>query len=196
MPDFFAKLKINKNGFTLIELLVVISIIGVLSGMVLVAMTGFREKARNARRVSDIRQIRTAIEMYAAERGSYPNTSGQIVCLGVPSAEECWGGGPRGNDSVNNALAPYLAQIPRDPLYGASGWVYGTYVYASPGSYWLPSPVNTVSGAYILAFQTEKFPNNDKDCLGWTWGAWEVSKPPAIHCPSGGSCRQCGYLGS
>jgi prepilin-type N-terminal cleavage/methylation domain len=194
MFEFFTKLKSDRGGFTLIELLVVISIIGVLSGMVLVGMTGVRGKARDARRVSDIRQIRTAVEMYAAEHGSYPGTSGQIVCLGVPSTEECWGGGPRGNDSVNAALAAYIKQVPKDPLYGASSRVYGTYIYASPGSYWLPAPVNTVNGAYTLAFQTEKFPNNDKDCLGWTWGAWE-SRSPATHCPPGGSCRQCGYLG-
>jgi len=194
MPDFFAKLKPSRNGFTLIELLVVISIIGVLSGMVLVAMTGFREKARDARRVSDIRQIRTAIEMYAAEHGSYPGTGGQIVCLGIPSTEECWGGGPHGSDSVNAALVTYLKQIPKDPSYGDIGRVYWTYIYASPGSYWLPSPVNTINGAYQLSFQTDKFPNNDNDCLGWKWAAWESGKS-AIHCPPGGSCRQCGYLG-
>ncbi|HNY98022.1 MAG TPA: prepilin-type N-terminal cleavage/methylation domain-containing protein, partial [Candidatus Pacearchaeota archaeon] len=71
MFEFFANLKSDKGGFTLIELLVVIAIIGTLSGMVLVAMTGFREKARDARRMSDIAQIRKALEMLYASKETY-----------------------------------------------------------------------------------------------------------------------------
>ncbi|MFC1663733.1 type II secretion system protein [Patescibacteria group bacterium] len=53
----------KQKGFTLIELLVVISIIGLLSSIVLVALGPARKKARDARRQSDARQVNLAMEM-------------------------------------------------------------------------------------------------------------------------------------
>jgi prepilin-type N-terminal cleavage/methylation domain-containing protein len=50
----------NGAGFTLIELLVVITIIGTLSGVVLVSLTGVRSSARDAVRQSDMRQVVSA----------------------------------------------------------------------------------------------------------------------------------------
>ncbi|HPL72423.1 MAG TPA: type II secretion system protein, partial [Candidatus Pacearchaeota archaeon] len=41
-------IKNNKKGFTLIELLVVIAIIGILSGTVIVSMSGAQDSAKNA----------------------------------------------------------------------------------------------------------------------------------------------------
>jgi len=60
-------------GFTLIELLVVIAIIGILSGIVIVSMSGARAKARDARRLSDMRQIATALQMYYAQYENIPD---------------------------------------------------------------------------------------------------------------------------
>lgn len=69
--------KNNKNkGFTLIELLVVIAIIGVLATLLLLQLGGARAKARDAKRVSDITQLRTAIEQYFDDNsGTYPQLS-------------------------------------------------------------------------------------------------------------------------
>lgn len=61
----------KKEGFTLIELLVVIAIIGILAGMVLVSMQGARAKARDARRMADLRQMVSAQEMYYGDHDSY-----------------------------------------------------------------------------------------------------------------------------
>ena len=47
----------NKKGFTLIELLVVIAIIGLLSSIAVVSLNGARAKARDAKRVSDVKQL-------------------------------------------------------------------------------------------------------------------------------------------
>ncbi len=71
----------NKKGFTLIELLVVIAIIGLLSTLAIVALGGARSKARDARRLSDIKQIQTALDLYYADNNSYPtvvSTGGKI----------------------------------------------------------------------------------------------------------------------
>ena len=63
----------NKKGFTLIELLVVISIIGLLSTLAVVALSNARTKARDAKRIADIKQFQTALELFAVDNnGNYP----------------------------------------------------------------------------------------------------------------------------
>jgi len=69
----------NKKGFTLVELLVVIAIIGTLSGIVLVSLGGAREKARDAVRQSDMRQIITAQEIYYSDNDAYFTNAGPTV---------------------------------------------------------------------------------------------------------------------
>ncbi len=63
--------KMRKKGFTLIELLVVIAIIGLLSTMAVVSLNGARAKARDAQRISDLKQMSTALEIYQTSAGDY-----------------------------------------------------------------------------------------------------------------------------
>src|SRR5437588_640087 len=63
----------SSKGFTLIELLVVIAIIGILATIVMVNVLSVRSRARDTQRKSDIRQIQSALELYRADQGSYPN---------------------------------------------------------------------------------------------------------------------------
>jgi prepilin-type N-terminal cleavage/methylation domain-containing protein len=61
-----------KKGFTLIELLVVIAIIGLLSSMSVYAINVARIKSRDARRMADLKQMRTALSLYYDEYQRYP----------------------------------------------------------------------------------------------------------------------------
>ncbi len=71
-----------KKGFTLIELLVVIAIIGLLSTIAVVSLNSARQKGRDAKRVADIRQIQTALELYNdGQSGNgypYDGTNGNV----------------------------------------------------------------------------------------------------------------------
>jgi len=68
-------MKDPKKGFTLIELLVVISIISLLSSIVLASLTEVRKKARDTKRVAEVQQIQTQLELYYNENGEYPISS-------------------------------------------------------------------------------------------------------------------------
>lgn len=97
------------SGFTLIELLVVIAIISLLSSVVLTSLNSARAKARDARRIADVRQIQTALELYYDSYGNYP----------VETEDEC--GGTEGYTVVGNNFMQmlvtnnFLAMYPVDP---------------------------------------------------------------------------------
>lgn len=69
----------KQSGFTLIELLVVIAIIGLLASVVLLSLNSARAKSRDAKRVSDVRQIASAMELYFNDNNTYPTTYGPLV---------------------------------------------------------------------------------------------------------------------
>ncbi|MDD3285686.1 MAG: prepilin-type N-terminal cleavage/methylation domain-containing protein [Patescibacteria group bacterium] len=74
----------NKKGFTLIELLVVIAIIGLLSTLSVLALNGARARARDAKRIADIKQIQTALEMYYNDNNVYPSLLSQLTTTTPP----------------------------------------------------------------------------------------------------------------
>jgi len=88
------------KGFTLIELLVVISILGLLAGLVISNMAGIRERARDAERKSDLKEIQKALEMYKHDQSS-PS---------YPIVNDDW-------ETLASFLSPgYMKNFPSDPL--------------------------------------------------------------------------------
>jgi prepilin-type N-terminal cleavage/methylation domain-containing protein len=63
----------KSKSFTLIELLVVISIIALLAAIVLVFLSGARNRTKDARIIADMGQIRSSAEIFLRNTGSYTN---------------------------------------------------------------------------------------------------------------------------
>jgi len=62
----------TRSGFTLIELLVTIAIIGILASVAMVSLSSIRVKARDTKRLADIKQIQLALELYYDNNNIYP----------------------------------------------------------------------------------------------------------------------------
>jgi general secretion pathway protein G len=113
------------RGFTLIELLIVIAIIGVLSTLLMANFIGVRQRARDAQRKSDIRQIQSALEIYRSDVGSYPSVG---IAPGFFPQTTCGTGVKLTNVG---ATATYMGTIPCDPNGSAIGFNSGRYYYVS-----------------------------------------------------------------
>lgn len=113
----------NKKGFTLIELLVVIAIIGLLSTLAVVALQNARQKSRDAKRVGDIKQIQTALDLYYADENAYPIEAAPGKVMGVDYKALCSSGFQAAAACPAGDTA-YMAQIPADPQTGTQDYVY------------------------------------------------------------------------
>ncbi len=94
----------SKKSFTLIELLVVVAIISILASALMVGLGGARKKARDARRISDLRTVQSSLEVYYAQNNLYPMVDG-------------W-------DDLKDALSSITSQLPQDPLPGGQNYNY------------------------------------------------------------------------
>ncbi len=138
------KLAKGSKGFTLIELLVVIAIIGILAAVVLVSLNSARAKSRDAKRVADVRQVQTGLELFFNDCSAYPATLTTGANNGCPAG---------------TTLGTFLAQIPTapTPFDGGCTTTTNTYTYtsASPNStYTLTFCLGGVTGGLTAGSHT------------------------------------------
>src|SRR3989338_3450008 len=173
----------NKYGFTLIELLVVVAIIGLLSSVIFASLDSARAKARDTRRIVDLKQLQTALELDYNDNGKYPGAvlSGSrhhksSVCVGnspLNASYALWTAANVFDASFTNS---YMKVLPADPLgdcytyillYGgaATGWrCYTPTATINPNLYF-----------YLITFKSESSLSNT------TYPGWQ----------SAGSARRC-----
>ncbi len=164
MEDVRQRVQSHKTGFTLIELLVVIGIIGILSSIVLVSVNDARKKARDARVISDFREIRTALALYYSKYGKYP--------------DYIKGGNSREKDFEYMAdilvKEKLLSKVPSSP----SKFAYRYYNYGLT----IPTSATMKIGAILVA-ELETGPSTDTgispSCRPWNAGANWCSKTPS-----------------
>jgi len=110
-----------KKGFTLVELLVVIAIIALLSTLSVVALNSARAKSRDARRQSDIKQIRTALEMYFDSALTYPDN-----CSALGSTTNCLCLSSNGWGGSNCTGTIFMQKVPKDPGTNSYNYTKGS----------------------------------------------------------------------
>lgn len=128
------------RGFTLIELLVVIAIIGLLSSVVLASLSSARAKSRDAKRLSDMKQIQMALEFYKDSKGKYPGpVENASLYGGFSEVNEYYTTRGSWDTSSHDAgddghpfiplleIEGYMKKVPTDPLDKPG--VFGNYVY-------------------------------------------------------------------
>jgi len=73
------KLLRGEKGFTLIELIVVVIIIGILAALVVPRFAGKTDKAKVNGAMSALKSIKTVLDLYYEENGTYPADEGTLV---------------------------------------------------------------------------------------------------------------------
>ena len=109
----------NNKGFTFIEMLIVVAIIGILASIILVGLSGFRNRGRDTRRIADLREVQNGLELYYTKNGTYPPQNDWVTLS---------------NNLISGGIG--INVVPNDP---SSGW---TYCYCVSGQ-------NYVLGAYL-----------------------------------------------
>ena len=125
----------NKSltGFTLIELLVVIAIIGILATIVLVSLNNARQKARDVKRVGDMRQLQLALEGYYDDILAYPGGDGvATTCSGVAA-------------ELTPLVPTYISALPTDPGGGSVAYAYDAGAIANGQDYVLRAQIESTT---------------------------------------------------
>jgi general secretion pathway protein G len=98
----------SQKGFTLIELIFAVVILAILAGVALINLGTTDTDAKKAAAKSDIRTLATALKVYKAKEGGYPDTLAALTSTG------------------SKGYQPMIDAIPEDPTNAGSAYDYTT----------------------------------------------------------------------
>ena len=158
----------TERGFTLIELLVVVAIIGILSGIAFVSISGARESAYDTQIKSELSQVRSSAEMYYYDIGG------------------TYGGNLEGYEAYDESSAwNRLA----DELPPCSAAVHSNLDYEEPNRYQIDVDNQRYLAWAALCTDLDEEGNPHWYCIDSEGNALETETDPAEHegsysCPS------------
>lgn len=166
----------KRHAFTLIEIIVVIGLISLLSVVGLTAYNRVQANARDAKRMGDMQELRTALLLYKSLHNTFP-TDFDNDCSGWDASSANSDGPADTNFFIDGlAKANILKSVPRDPLVnqttnpcqGHAGEGYDYYYYR----YTAATASNVSNGCQprafiILATDMETSTGRHPDSPGW-----------------------------
>ncbi|KKQ86533.1 MAG: hypothetical protein UT09_C0032G0012, partial [Parcubacteria group bacterium GW2011_GWF2_38_8] len=93
----------------LIELLVVVAIISLLSSVVLASLNSARAKARDARRLEDMHQLKLVLQIYYDSHGDYPGSGSDYYTSSSEGTPYDW-------DILEGLVGQKLPTDPKGPV--------------------------------------------------------------------------------
>jgi type II secretory pathway pseudopilin PulG len=182
-------MKTKHFAFTLIDLLVVIAVIALLATLSVIVLSNARAKSRDVKRLADIKNITTALEIYYDNFGSYPlapsptGTAITGLCLSDSGITTTCG------------TMVYMSEIPADPRSGTN-YLYSTVVdnsryqliydeetNISCPSNWVRVPGNTLYDTHSFCVMKYEAKNVDGTPVSRTDDTQWVSVAQAIYIP-------------
>jgi general secretion pathway protein G len=147
-----------KKSFTLVEILIVVAILGILAAIVLPTLQGHITEAKEAAAKDNLRILRNAIGIYAAQHNGvppgYPNENPSLSPSGKPFSDQM-----TGKDK-------YLNKIPSNPFNGKSMIYFVGNGEDFPAA---PFGTNSYGWMYKPATKTIKLNWQDTDSAGATY---------------------------
>lgn len=158
--------KKSEFGFTIVELLIVIVVIGILAAITITAYNGAQVRARDSARISKVKSISKAIELYRVDNGTYPpildGVGWETTC---GSQTESWGHCDR-NKILADSLASYMKIDPTSLSDATQGNYY--YHYTS----------QAVDGYQTYGLMVYLEGNSGQSDGGYVTNAYEVGQKP------------------
>jgi len=154
------------GGFSLIELLIVMGIITLLSTIVLVNINSARIKTRDTKRLTDIAEIRKALEFYYDKYEHYPDPTSNPP---VSDANHVLG-----NSGVVDQILEtekFMKDVPSDPKNNAS------FYYYYDNNHVCENVTGTPAVLVIYNFEEDKFNNCTEVCGNSSTGDYCVVFP-------------------